>query len=93
MPRKLANQGSRKMKQKPKKKKRTFARLQLMENTHNIINGNDRGREREKESKQLQTISNTQPKGQSEREVKERERKSRERKQGARKILWELSMQ
>lgn len=38
MPRKLAKQGSRKMKQKPTKKE-TFARLQLMENTHNIING------------------------------------------------------
>lgn len=42
-------------------KKKTCARLQLMENTHNIING----REKERGRKQLQTISNTQPKGRS----------------------------
>lgn len=78
------------------KKNETFARLQLMENTHNIINGTKtegkRWQVRRNNCKQFPI--HTQRKGRpKEKGKKQGKQARREREREPRKILWELSMQ
>lgn len=80
------------------KKKETFARLQLMENTHNIINATKTERKRKRRQVRRNNCKqfpiHTQRKGRpKEKGKKQGTQARRERESEPRKILWELSMQ